>query len=68
MINKIILITKSKDLLLQIPFCVIIKKDEVLLNFNTQKLLCDRVEFGTVGFNHQIHIDANDFVEKVFYY
>ncbi len=35
------------------------------MNFDTQKLLCDDVEFGTIDFNHHIHIDANDFIEKV---
>ena len=68
MINKIILITKSNNLLLQIlPVCTN-KKDKVFLNFNTQKILCDHVEFGTINFNYPIHIDANDFIEEVFYY
>ena len=68
MINKIVLLKKSNNLLLQIlPVCTN-KKDKVLLNFNTRKILCDHVEFGTINFNYPIHIDANDFIEEVFYY
>jgi hypothetical protein len=44
------------------------KKDELLLNFDAQKLLYNDVEFGTIDFNHHTHIDANDFIEKVSYY
>jgi len=68
LINKIILITTSNNLLLQIiPLCNN-TKDEVLLNFDTQKILCDHVEYGTIDFNHRIHINGNDFIEKVSFY
>ena len=64
MSNKIILITKSNNLLLQIlPVCSN-KKDKVLLNFNTRKILCDHVEFGTINFNHPIHIDETILLKK----
>jgi len=67
-INKIILIQISNNLLFQVlPLCNN-KKDEVLLNFNTQKLLCDNVESGIIDFDHHIHINANDVIEKVSYY
>ena len=66
--NKIIFIKNSDNLLLQIfPFCEN-KKDEVLLNFNTKKLSCDHVEFGKIDFNRHVHINADDFIEKVCYY
>ncbi|CAF0965188.1 unnamed protein product [Rotaria sordida] len=48
LINKIILITTSNNVLLQIYPLHNKRKDEILLNFNTQKILCDNVEFGTV--------------------
>ncbi|CAF1657671.1 unnamed protein product, partial [Rotaria sp. Silwood1] len=67
-INKIILIQTSNNLLFQVlPLCNN-KKDQVLLSFNTQKILCDNVEYGTINFDHHIHINANDVIEKVSYY
>lgn len=39
-----------------------------MLNFNTQKLLCDNVESGIIDLDHHIHINANDVIEKVSYY
>lgn len=68
LIKKIILITTSNNLILQIiPLCNN-KKDQVLLNFDTQKILCDHVEYGTIDFNYHIHINGNDFIEKVSFY
>jgi hypothetical protein len=68
LINKIILIAKSNNLLLQVHSLYNNRKDEILLNFNEQKLLCENVEFGTIDFDHHIHVNANDIIEKVSYY
>jgi hypothetical protein len=68
LINKIMLIQASNNLLFQVlPLCNN-KKDQVLLNFDTQKILCDNVEYGTINFEHHIHISASDIIEKVSYY
>ncbi|CAF4026360.1 unnamed protein product, partial [Rotaria sordida] len=64
LINKIILITTSNNVLLQIYPLHDNRKDEILLNFNTQKILCDNVEFGTIDFDHHIHINVDDVIEK----
>ncbi|CAF4396510.1 unnamed protein product [Rotaria sp. Silwood2] len=68
LINKIILITTSNNVLLQIYPLHNNRKDEILLNFNKQKILCDNVEFGTIDFDHHIHINVDDVIEKVCYY
>lgn len=68
LINKIILITTSKTLLLQIYPLSNNRKDEILLNFDTQKIICDNVEFGQIDFDQHVHINAHNVVEKVSYY
>ena len=36
----------------------------MLISFDTERILCDHVKYGTTDFNHQININGNDF-EKV---
>ena len=68
LIKKIILITTSNNVILQIIPLSNSRKDEVLLNFDAEKIVCDHVEYGTIDFNHHIHISGNDFVEKVSFF
>ncbi|CAF4688600.1 unnamed protein product [Rotaria socialis] len=67
-INKVILITTTNKLLLQIHPLLHNEKDQVLLNLNTEKISCDHVEYGNIDFYRYIHIDADNVIEKVCYY
>lgn len=68
LINRIISVKTQTNLLLQICPLFNNQKDQILLNFDTQKIVCENVEFGTIDFDHHIHINANDVIEKVSYY
>jgi hypothetical protein len=60
LIEKIILITTWNNLLLQIYPLGNNRMDEILLNFNVQKLLCGNIEFETIDFDYHLHINVDD--------